>query len=211
MRQDQLWHAIRAACAILEADDVDHVIVIGSQSILGTYNEAQLPRAATMSREVDILPPGVTDEDTERMAELLAGVAGEWSLFDQTHGFYLDGVDTATAVLPTGWRNRLVQVSNASTINPITGQVYSGLCLEPHDLCAAKACALRDKDKNFIRALIEAGIVDRGVIIERLTHLGDSAQPAAMRAISWLSSPTRVVPDAGEQDLLGGPWGGSTQ
>jgi hypothetical protein len=35
------------------------VIVVGSQAILGTYDESELPAAATMSIEVDILPIAV--------------------------------------------------------------------------------------------------------------------------------------------------------
>ena len=50
MRREQLEHAIRAACQIIGHHEV---IVVGSQSILGTYSEDQLPPAATMSIEVD--------------------------------------------------------------------------------------------------------------------------------------------------------------
>jgi len=39
------------------------VIVVGSQSILGTFTEEQLPAAATMSIEVDILP--IADDNPE--------------------------------------------------------------------------------------------------------------------------------------------------
>jgi hypothetical protein len=39
MRRDQLEHAIRTACQIIQADEV---IVVGSQSILGTYREDEL-------------------------------------------------------------------------------------------------------------------------------------------------------------------------
>ena len=53
MRRDQLEHAIRTACQIIGASEV---IVVGSQSILGTYREEQLPRAPTMSVEIDVLP-----------------------------------------------------------------------------------------------------------------------------------------------------------
>ncbi len=53
MRRHQLEHAIRTACQIIEHSEV---IVVGSQAILGTYDESQLPAAATMSIEVDILP-----------------------------------------------------------------------------------------------------------------------------------------------------------
>lgn len=53
MRRDQLEHAIRTACQIIGHGEV---IVVGSQSVLGTFDENQLPAAATMSQEVDILP-----------------------------------------------------------------------------------------------------------------------------------------------------------
>ena len=53
MRRDQLEHAIRTACQIIQQPEV---IVVGSQAILGTYDESQLPAEATMSIEVDILP-----------------------------------------------------------------------------------------------------------------------------------------------------------
>jgi hypothetical protein len=40
MRQEQLWHAIRAACQIAQ---VDEVIIIGSQSILGSIRRGRTP------------------------------------------------------------------------------------------------------------------------------------------------------------------------
>ena len=40
MRRDQLEHLIRAAGAIVQSDDV---VVIGSQAILGSYGEDELP------------------------------------------------------------------------------------------------------------------------------------------------------------------------
>jgi hypothetical protein len=46
MRRDQLEHAIRAACQIIDRREV---IVVGSQVILGTHDENELPAAATMS------------------------------------------------------------------------------------------------------------------------------------------------------------------
>jgi hypothetical protein len=52
MRQDQLEHAIRTACQIIGRHEV---IVVGSQSILGTFREDQLPADATRSVEIDIL------------------------------------------------------------------------------------------------------------------------------------------------------------
>lgn len=66
MRRDQLEHAIRAACQILQAPEV---IVVGSQSILGTYRYDQLPRAATLSMEIDILPMGDEPDQVELLSD----------------------------------------------------------------------------------------------------------------------------------------------
>ena len=79
MRRDQLEHVIRTACQIIGAPEV---IVVGSQSILGTYREEQLPRAATMSVEVDVLPIAESNEETARLADLIEGVAGEFSPYE---------------------------------------------------------------------------------------------------------------------------------
>jgi hypothetical protein len=80
MRRDQLEHAIRTACQIIEQPEV---IVVGSQAILGTYDESQLPAAATMSIEVDILPIADSNDETARLADLIEGVAGEFSPFEE--------------------------------------------------------------------------------------------------------------------------------
>ena len=76
MRRDQLEHAIRTACQIIGKPEV---IVVGSQSILGTFREDQLPTNATMSVEIDILPIADDNAETERLADLIEGVAGEFS------------------------------------------------------------------------------------------------------------------------------------
>lgn len=115
MRRDQLEHAIRAACQIIGAPEI---IVVGSQAILGTYREDELPPAATMSIEIDVLPISYSNPETARLADVIEGVAGEFSPFEQTHGFSIDGVDLDTSALPDGWQERLVKVQNANTAAP---------------------------------------------------------------------------------------------
>ncbi len=185
MRRDQLEHAIRTACQIIGATEV---IVVGSQSILGTYREDQLPTAATMSIEIDVLPIAETNAETARLADLVEGVAGEFSPFEQTHGFSIDGVDLDTSALPDGWRDRLVKVQNANTAAPSGIPQFTGWCLDKEDLCVAKLCALREKDQNFVGALLAAGLVDASVIATRLPTVSKRFQPGAQRALDWVAA-----------------------
>lgn len=52
-RRSELEHAIRAATEIIRQDAV---VIIGSQAILGSFTEEELPTATTLSVEVDISP-----------------------------------------------------------------------------------------------------------------------------------------------------------
>lgn len=188
MRRDQLEHAIRTACQIIGQPAV---IVVGSQAILGTYREDQLPPEATMSIEVDLLPIADDNDETARLADLIEGVAGEFSTFEQLHGFSIDGVDLQTAVLPRGWRDRLVRLQNSNTAPPSGQPQFTGWCLDKEDLCVAKLCALREKDRNFVGALLDAQLVDRRVIVERLADVADLHRESAERALAWLGSRTQ--------------------
>jgi hypothetical protein len=183
MRRDQLEHAIRTACQIIERPEV---IVVGSQAILGTFGEDELPRQATMSVEVDILPIADSNEETVRLGDRIEGVAGEFSPFEELHGFSIDGVDLQTSALPEGWRDRLVRVQNANTAAVSGGPEFTGWCLNKEDLCAAKLCAFREKDQNFVSALLSADLVDPGVIAARLATVPERYKPSAARAAEWL-------------------------
>jgi hypothetical protein len=137
MRRDQLEHAIRAACQIIGRPEV---IVLGSQSILGTFREEELPAQATMSGEIDILPIADSNEETAQLADSIEGVAGEFSPFEGLHGFWIDGVDLQTSALPEGWRDRLVKVQNVNTAGPGGGLQFTGWCLDKEDL-SLRSCA----------------------------------------------------------------------
>lgn len=79
---------------------------------------------------------------------------GEWSQFHADHGFYLQGVNVTTAVLPNGWESRTVQMAADGPDGPLAQ------CLDPHDLCAAKLVRGEEKDTEFVGALVDAGIID---------------------------------------------------
>lgn len=129
---------------------------------------------------MDILP--LAGPDTERFAEKLSEL-GEMSQFDQTHGFHIDGADENTAVLPSGWQNRLVRVGVYSVL---LGHEVKGLCLDPHDLCVAKVIAHRGKDRSFVDALILEGLVDAELLLERLSETVPHDGQSLDYAYAWL-------------------------
>jgi hypothetical protein len=98
MRRSELEHIIRAAAAISNQYEI---MVIGSQSILGSV--AEPPAALVESMEADIYPM-----QRPELAELIEGAIGEGSPFHDLFGYYAQGVGPETAVLPTGWQARLV-------------------------------------------------------------------------------------------------------
>jgi hypothetical protein len=189
MRRDQLEHAIRAACQITNQLDV---IIVGSQAILGTYPEYELPTLATRSLEIDILPITDDNDETIRLADLIVSVAGEFSRFEQQTGFSIDGVDLTTSALPEGWRARLVKVQNENTAAPSGQPQYIGWCLDKEDLCVAKLCAFREKDRNFVDALIADGLVDPKTIATRIEMVPERYHSSIERATAWLAFRTQT-------------------
>lgn len=155
MTREHFEHAVRAAGALLGTDSL---LVIGSQALHASV-VAELPPEAVRSVEVDIAVP---DDPEGRRADLIDGSIGEGSLFHETFGYYAQGVVETTAILPDGWRNRLVRFET-----PATNGVVAW-CLEPHDLCIAKAIAGRPKDLEFCAALVREGLAAPSTLRERL-------------------------------------------
>ena len=159
MKRAEFEHAIRAAGAVL---GVREVLVIGSQALHASV-EGDLPPEASRSVEVDIAAIGGDPEG--RMADLIDGSIGEASMFHATFGYYAQGVVETTAVLPAGWRERLVRFETPGT-NGVTAW-----CLEPHDLWVSKAVAGRPKDLEFCRALLARALVGAERLRERLAQV----------------------------------------
>jgi hypothetical protein len=136
-------------------------VVIGSQSILASYPAVTLPSELTFSIEADLLPLGGDDD-----ADKIDGAIGEGSHFHETFGVYGQGVSFRTAVLPEGWKDRLVPLVDATT-----GAV--GWCLDPHDLCASKLIAGREKDLDFVEAAVVHRLIDARLVDERLAGIDD--------------------------------------
>jgi hypothetical protein len=160
MNRLQLEHIIRAAAGITGVTDI---VIIGSQAVLGQFPES--PAELLVSMEADVFTlRNATD------ADLIEGSIGEGSPFHQTFGYYAHGVGEDTAILPSGWKDRLVAVRNANTGSGC------GWCLEVHDLAVAKLAAGREKDVSFVAILLEHRIVNVSAIESRLRQSPLSGQ-----------------------------------
>jgi hypothetical protein len=158
--------------------------VIGSQAILGSYSEDELPLEAIRSIEADV---AFRVDPDESKADQVDGAIGEGSSFHSMYSYYAQGVSVSTAVLPAGWEERVVAYERADALpsHPV--------CLERHDLVVSKLVAGREKDLEFATALISARLVDPDVLLERAELL--PAPGAVIRRVR--ESIGRRVRDAG--------------
>ena len=152
MNRRALEHIIRAAAEITGEREF---VVIGSQAVLGQYPNA--PDPLLISNEADIHPVHAPDKALD-----IEGAIGQGSPFDETFRYHADGIERGLPPLPEGWRQRLVSVCNANT------NWATGLCLEVHDIAAAKYAAMREKDLRYTRDLWEHGMLDPDILDERI-------------------------------------------
>lgn len=176
MTRGELEHAIRAACDV--ARDTE-VYVLGSQAILAQFPDA--PATLRQSAEADVAP-----KNHPERADEIDAMLGELSQFHQTHGFYVHGLPLESAVLPSGWRRRAVKVQNENTRNCI------GWCMEGHDLAASKLAAFRDKDRDFVRALLAERLIAPEQLTRRIRQLPRSAEERE-RLIVWVKRTAREL------------------
>ena len=172
MNKSQFDHAIRAAAAVL---GTDKVIVIGSQAI---HASVAVPfKEAQRSIEVDV--SALKDPDGSK-ADLIDGSIGELSIFQETYGYYAQGVTPSTAILPTGWRKRLVAYSSRGKDGVVA------MCLEPHDLWVSKAIAGREKDRSFCDAMLRLGLIDVDTLEKRLGRVRKLEPAIRERVQQWM-------------------------
>jgi hypothetical protein len=162
VRREQLRHVLLAASDITGDSEF---VVVGSQAILGSFQDRLLPAETTASMGVDILP---VDDQDGREAAAISGAIGESTVFHRNFGVYADGVDFETTQLPAGWESRLVPFASDDL-----GTVL-GLCLDPADLAASKLLARRDEDYEYVKALFDAQLIDPAVVRRRLETISPS-------------------------------------
>jgi hypothetical protein len=152
--------------------------VLGSQSILGSFDEDDLPPEATASQEADL---AFLDDPGRNKADEVEGAIGEMSTFHEQFGVYAEGVHVDVATKPDGWKDRLVTwgVESSKPAEP--------RFLDPHDLAVSKLAAGRPKDLDFVLALIRGGLLNVALLRERASKLPSETDPRISERIeAWL-------------------------
>lgn len=164
MRREDFEHVLAAAA---EVSGHDELVVIGSQAILGSHSDP--PATLLVSLEVDVYPledPGA--------AINIDGALGDGSQFHRTFGYYAHAVGPETAKAPSGWQERLVRRDIpqrvASNRRPVAW------CLEIHDLVLSKCAAGRERDWEYARQALMAGLLDADVLLARIPDLPVAAE-----------------------------------
>ncbi len=132
--------------------------LIGSQSLRGV--SPVVPRDFPKTIEADLYP-----RRHPQAWSLLRAELGNQSKFYKQHGYYLDCVDPGLATLPGGWTERLIPFRT-----PRTGGV-TAWCLDPNDLFASKLAAWREKDRQFLRAMLRRKFARPGIVRRRIGEL----------------------------------------
>jgi hypothetical protein len=165
MKRSELEHVLRASAAITLDDSF---VVIGSQAVLLDFPDA--PAELLISNEVDLYPA----LHPER-SDLIDGAIGQLSMFHDTFGYHADGVSPETAVMPADW----MSFAKLHYIGELTA-----VCPDLHDIAVSKCVAGRDKDADWVRALLRHGMIKIDRLVERLNQL-DAALHPPTRLIAW--------------------------
>jgi hypothetical protein len=147
LRRADIDHILRAAAAL---SDHGRFVLVGTGAVILTARH--MPVSMMMTQEIDIYADGIADPDP--ISDLIDASIGRDSQFHRTFSYYCDGVSPGTAIMPEGWRDRATEY-----VTP-DGQV-TAICPGANDIAVAKLCAWREKDRDWLREAIGAGIVDR--------------------------------------------------
>lgn len=148
MKVENLEHVLRAI------DDFTSVeyqfLLLGSQAILAHIDPDYFPELAERdclfhSQEIDVAPLVEDSKTQEALADEISGTLGEFTHFDNTHGYHADGVTLSTPTLAPGWRDRLKPYES----DGVTSNKFFALSYE--DLAVSKIMAGRPKDIDFVK------------------------------------------------------------
>jgi hypothetical protein len=139
-------------------------MIVGSQALL--VHHGDVLKVLRNSPEIDaaVLITSSSGPLGEDASHQINALFGEGSPFHQTHGFFIDGVDQSTAILPTDWRERAivrsVDIGNGRTADAVAPAIP--------DLVSAKLARGLPKDVTFASLCLATGLTRRKAIADSI-------------------------------------------
>lgn len=164
MNYDEMLHCIRA---VAEATGEDEIRVFGSQAPLLALGE--LPEDAAQSNEADIM----TVFEPVTHSYDIDGAFNEDSQFYETFELVIDGVLESELVLADDWEER------AETFDyDVGGRTIHITTPSVDDIAAGKLAAGREKDRIWLQAMYNEGLLDAQEIFSLIWRLNISFEEA---------------------------------
>lgn len=118
----------------------------------------------------------------EPMSEEINALFGYLSPFHETYGFYIDGVDDTTAMLPLDWRSREVEL-------PVEcdGRMVRAVVPERHDLALSKLCRFDPKDREYVEDLHRHDPLDPELLRQRIVAV-DAPEEIKSRVYAFVDN-----------------------
>lgn len=150
-------------------------VVVGSLCVLGiVQRSSEIPARMLMSIDVDCY----TRADPGKIFELNEKL-GQGSAFEKENGYYLDPISPELPTLPDQWEYRLIPVKLHEDITVFF--------LDPNDAAVSKYARCDVRDREWIRAGLEAGLLSAPIIASRFrqtTFLDGAERDRAYKALS---------------------------
>lgn len=180
LRRPDIDHILRAAAVIANHT---RFVVVGTGAVILTARH--IPVAMMLTAEIDLYADGVGDP--EPISDLIDATIGHGSMFHRTFHYYGDGVSPGTSIMPADWRTR-------ATEHVVRDGGAVAICPSADDIAVAKLCAWREKDRDWLRVALQAGIANATRVAALLhTELPETA-PAAEELERRLSDLVGAAP-----------------
>jgi hypothetical protein len=160
-------------------------VIIGSLSVLALEQVFDVPPDMTMSNDVDCY----TLHDPERIFDIVP-LLGENSPRHLASGYFLDAVTPALPSLPEGWQARMTSVARDGVV---------AWFLDPNDAALSKYARGEPRDRRWIRAGIQAGVISLPMVKARfasVVFLDDDEQRLAKALVAeddeWFAAQPRL-------------------
>lgn len=159
MTRDELAHIVRAAHQVTGDP---HLVVLGSQALLGSFPEAWLPSAVSSGSRADLA--FVDDSSARRSTAIDTGLGGS-SYFQERFRVHARCTPLDPATLPVGWRERAVPYR----FGEVGGS--AAVCLEPHDVVLSQMLTCRERAHELAAALLDAFLIVWQTLLGRVDEL----------------------------------------